>query len=162
MVIATKHEGYRRAGIVQAALVPGVVRKQLAANHGVNRSTLNRWVQACRELPPEQWPDALRPSSASEGGEVRRRMWQAARMLKAFTVPRLAAVAVAKVPHVARYVGCLRRTGYLRVGHGEEHGRRVKAWTLIRDTGPFAPVLQRGGAVYDPNLKIVFEEVAHG
>ena len=83
----------------------------------------------------------------------RSRLWQAMRILRAFTVRDLQAVAeIQSYRSVWQYVRQLQRAGYIvkqagSRGHHEEFTLR-----LVRDSGPICPsVCYRGTVVYDHN-----------
>lgn len=87
------------------------------------------------------------PRQAPENGNAR--LWRAMKMLKRFTARELALAASIEdrpVRHqtAAAYLVNLGRAGYLR---REDNA----GWRLIKDTGPLAPMIQRGKHVYDQN-----------
>ena len=97
--------------------------------------------------PPRLNPDG---SPAPESGQ--QRMWRAARILKSFTPQELAATASSGGPYVTletakSYCCMLAKARYLAGG--------PDTWTLVRQTGPLAPMIQRAKQVFDPNLDMV-------
>ncbi|HAW49189.1 MAG TPA: hypothetical protein DCX34_18480 [Roseovarius sp.] len=84
------------------------------------------------------------------------RLWQAARGLRSFSATDLAAHASVEdgpvTPEDARaYCRMLLSVGYLRVRQKARAGERPARYTLIRDTGPKAPLKRRVTVFIDPN-----------
>jgi hypothetical protein len=84
----------------------------------------------------------------------RDRMWSAMRILRQFSIPDLAAVAVCKNHSAEIFVYALFRNGYLRVVRPRASGVKMGSaiYALVNDTGPLAPRLRSDGTVYDANL----------
>ena len=85
---------------------------------------------------------------------ARERMWKAMRILRRFQIGELLQVAeIARRKAAEKYLQDLTRADYLRVA---EHARGCDGnlYTLIRNTGPFAPRVGRKGLTIDPNLEI--------
>jgi hypothetical protein len=107
-------------------------------------------------------PSGPRPSSDG----LRARAWRALRMMKKATVPEILEIADAgaqKSPttNLYRYLGALSRAGIVVKLDTREPGAAATSngfarWSLLRDLGPAAPVLRRGG-VYDPNSRTVLD-----
>lgn len=94
-------------------------------------------------------------------GHGREQMWRTMARLRDFSVRDLAIHASTPEVRVSRsdtqwYVGCLAKAGYLYVvevgGPGKPARYRL---TPTRRTGPFPPMIQRAGQVWDPNLNRV-------
>lgn len=106
--------------------------------------------------PPRVLPDG----SAPKLGGGRDRLWRTMKMLKVFT-PRDLAIAASidgapVSPNEAdSYVKFLVKAGYLRVQVPARRGRKGSQATyrFVRNTGPEAPQITRGKAVFDTNLK---------
>lgn len=101
------------------------------------------------------------PRLRSDGSEVRNssieNMWRTIRILGAFSARDVAAHATTgdvKVSEQAakRYLSFLHRSGYLRVQNKAIRRRTQTIYRLISNTGPMAPLVQRGKKVFDPNL----------
>ncbi|MBP2301275.1 hypothetical protein [Azospirillum picis] len=93
------------------------------------------------------------------------RMWAAMKPLRSgFTVRELASLTRSGESNTWNYVAALRRHGYLEtlteaVGGAYPTEGRYRLRKLMV-TGPDAPQLLRGGAVWDPNRNVVAEEVS--
>jgi len=90
----------------------------------------------------------------------RRQIWQAIRILAAFTKHQVAAVTGLPYSSVNNYLAYLERAGYLvrlpgRAPAGAGPG--PVRFRLVRNTGPHAPIPWMDGRVYDPNTGEVFE-----
>jgi hypothetical protein len=89
-------------------------------------------------------------------GSKQYKLWRSMRVLRRFTVPDLIATAPGtKRKSVQCYVVRLARVGYL--AREPREGNDIQIYRLVRNTGPYAPMLRRGDAVYDPNKKAVFD-----
>ncbi len=88
-----------------------------------------------------------------QGNRPLDRAWAAMRILRVFTTGELTATAEANYYSVSRYLGVLRRTGYvLKLNKQGGRARKQATFQLIRDTGPLRPHAQTDGIVYDKNL----------
>lgn len=87
--------------------------------------------------------------------EVRARLWQSMRTLRHFTYADLMATAEAKRSSTQKYVRGLCQAGYVCLVEGRPTGQpgSLIAFLLVRDTGPYAPRVAKGGVVTDPNLE---------
>ncbi len=89
-----------------------------------------------------------------QGKQARQRMWDSMIALRRFTLADLVATGEVSYSHAKKYVGALKREGYVvcvrPVRSGVAGGDAL--WRLARDTGPYAP---RIGArrLRDPNLE---------
>lgn len=82
------------------------------------------------------------------------RIWTTMRVMRRFTQLDLVAPSSAARRTVKDYVLRLCRAEYLtrtELPHNQPH-----IYRLVRDTGPYAPVLRRDGTVFDPNIERVF------
>lgn len=109
-------------------------------------------------MPPRLLPDGTEPKL----GSGRDRLWRTMKMLKVFTPRDLAIAASIEGARVApneadSYVKFLVKAGYLRLRVPARRGRNGSQaiYQFIRNTGPEAPQITRGKAVFDPNLKQV-------
>jgi biotin operon repressor len=101
------------------------------------------------------------------GGTLRSRLWRALRHLRKATIPELLTIAGAsgKAPenNAQRYLGCLRRAGYVQKLRRREAGTAPTSpgfaiYLLVNDTGPLAPVWStKNDSLFDPNLKSSWE-----
>lgn len=93
---------------------------------------------------------------------LRQRAWNAMKILRSFTVPGLMTAAANASDgdaeeNLRRYCAKLRQAGYLRLAPRREPGTAPGSngfaiYTLVRDTGPLAPVVSpQRGAVHDFN-----------
>ena len=89
---------------------------------------------------------------------ARDRVWQSMRILRSFTQPDLVATADISTSNVKKYVSGLLKSGYLKVQHERDSGRKGghAVYRIVRDTGPKAPRLQSDGNTYDPNEHKVY------
>ena len=127
--------------LLQKLLKGGYVEKLSAERFKRHKFCL---IQDVGVEPPRLNPDG---SPAPESGQ--QRMWRAARILKSFTPQELAAAASSGGPSVTletakSYCRMLAKAKYLVGG--------PDTWTLVRQTGPLAPMIQKAKQVYDPNL----------
>lgn len=111
----------------------------------------------------------LKPDGTpAEQGMVREQLWRALRILGHFDVIQLVGTASTdkkpvKRSAAANYLGVLQRAGYVVTargysGSGRARGRTVYRFLQAMNTGPKPPMLQRSGAVFDPNLnKVVWQ-----
>jgi hypothetical protein len=83
----------------------------------------------------------------------RDKLWRAMRMLRHFRIGELLEICAVSRKTAAKYIECLARAEYLRVAKPGRHAGNV--YTLIKNTGPFAPRAGRAGVSLDPNLEIV-------
>lgn len=85
-------------------------------------------------------------------------IWRSMRVLRRFTLPELVStVTTTTQKSIYTYVWRLKRAAYLASDRPKKTERTV--FRLLRDTGPYAPMLRRDGTVYDANKKAVFGEV---
>lgn len=91
-------------------------------------------------------------------------MWQAVRILKTFTTRELLATLDGVATHetVRSYLGALHAAGYLRAERPAA-GPQPARWRLLpgMNSGPRAPMIQRTGTVFDPNLRKVIVTSDH-
>jgi hypothetical protein len=85
---------------------------------------------------------------------ARARVWAAMRILRQFTIPDLIASAEAERHNVQRFCFGLARTGYLRIVRPRVSGVKAAStvYSLVNDSGPFAPRLHRDGSIFDANV----------
>jgi hypothetical protein len=99
-------------------------------------------------------PVVRRADYAADRGRRLQQIWQAMRLMGAFSVPELVVTAstdeVEVRPSLARlYVAALARAGYLvEIGHRMRRGQ-IATWRLLpaRNTGPQAPAMTKAGIV---------------
>lgn len=91
------------------------------------------------------------PMDPSQG---RSRMWQSMRVLRSFTIADVITSAEVGASAAMKYVGYLRKAGYVRCVVPRERGRTGAhaQFRLVTDTGPHAPRIGAHG-VCDPNLE---------
>ncbi|TQV63937.1 MAG: hypothetical protein FNT29_06045 [Halothiobacillaceae bacterium] len=111
-------------------------------------------------------PGADAPRVREDGSIVTRglkaeRLWRTARILGEFSVRELWQSACAddcciKGSYAHGYVAAMHRAGYLVMSSSGGGGRATRYRMIkTRYSGPKAPVIQRRGAVYDPNTRRV-------
>ncbi len=90
---------------------------------------------------------------------ARDRAWQSMRILRRFILPDLISTAEISHANITKYVGGLRRSGYIVVDKPQSSGKKggYQIYRLVRNTGPKAPRLQSNGNTYDPNEEKVYE-----
>lgn len=88
---------------------------------------------------------------------ARTRAWTSMRVMRRFSMPELMATASIGKINVRKYVGALRRFGYVRLACASrfEPGS-FHVFQLIRNTGPKAPILRSNGEVFDPNTEALY------
>ncbi len=146
----------------------------------IRRGLLERVVRGCFQLTAEgraaaaagveigSGPANLCERKIPERGRpsLQQRAWNVMRLRRRFTVPELVMCAAkdgdaGPDDTVQRYLRALARAGFAKVVDRRPDGRRAavcKVYTLVKDTGHFAPsVVRRGSAVFDHNTG---EEVA--
>lgn len=126
----------------------GIVRRERGLPE---RKDLWRWARACDGLQSSKWAAVLEPRPGLE------ELWRAIRIWRVFAFPdlRRAVAGRVSVDAIQEYVRRLNRARYLqRRAFRDGQSRGVK-WTLLRDSGPLAPVW-RGDGFYDPNADEVF------
>lgn len=97
------------------------------------------------------WQPPFNRDRHEQSGQYR--LWSLMRVHRVFTYQDLMAVVDRSLHTVKSYCLGLARAGYLR--RSGKHDRPV--YTLIRDTGPYAPQIRRDGRVFDLNTKRVME-----
>jgi len=143
----------------------GITSRELKERTGVAEATLQhilrRW--ECQGYVATVDDKARNRVFRAAGGQPRRpygpkeyRLWQAARGLKSFSATDLAAHASVEGGPVTReeaqaYCRMLLSVGYLRVRQKARAGERPARYTLVRDTGPRAPLKRRVTVFIDPN-----------
>lgn len=69
-----------------------------------------------------------------------------------FTIPEILAVAEIHPISLAKMLGALRRTGFVKkVKKHNPHVNEAGTYLLLRNSGPFRPWAQTDGVVYDRN-----------
>lgn len=149
----------------------------------IKRDYLQRIEIGCYCLTPLGLSAAMRGERVTSGplraltGKFRRpprntfrqRAWNAMRISRTFTISDLTIVAVngEKDPenNLARYLGVLRRVGYVLELPSRQSGTRLtsngfKRFRLTKDTGPIAPVWRsKKRGVWDFNVGSLVEEL---
>lgn len=100
---------------------------------------------------------------------LRQRAWNAMRIQQKFTIPDLILVAAHGEEenahnNLSKYCSNLSKVGILRLLRGRVEGSApssngFKRYQLLQDLGEIAPVLRRGGAVYDHNSDQEFQPI---
>ena len=97
------------------------------------------------------------PGKAGRVCVVQQKMWKIMRSLATFTTEDVATLSGASIANTKRYMGVLKRCGYLR-----NEGRAVKSanfhyatYRLIKNTGVEAPQLRI--SLYDPNINEIMK-----
>lgn len=98
---------------------------------------------------------------------ARDRIWRAIRMQKQFRIADIARLTcrdginsvLLRRKAIEKYLSALERAAYLISEGGR--GKVGKTYRLVRDTGPFAPRLGRGGSVLDLNTVIAEMRARH-
>jgi len=95
----------------------------------------------------------------------RQRAWSAMRLRRRFGLADIITLAARDGDsdpdsNLRRWLGALERAGYVatlstRAGAHGRFSRGTKVFRLLRDTGPLAPAIRQGGAIYDHNLREV-------
>lgn len=136
---------YAAARFVKSLAALGYVELSEARENGTRGG--DRWVLA-------RDPGALLPA-LGRADLGRQKMWQSMRILVVFSVPDLISTAEV-VPNTARkFTQALERFEYLTQARANVSGRKgsFAVWRLVKNTGPYAPVIRREGrGIYDPNL----------
>lgn len=84
-------------------------------------------------------------------------LWQSMKQLGSFDTGRLQKDAKVGAKTTIIYCRHLRDAGYLQfIGKDE----RFPIYTLVRDTGAYAPVIDANGSVFDPNIQGNFDSKA--
>lgn len=94
--------------------------------------------------------------STTSDAVMTRRVWQAMRMLRTFSVADLEVTAEAGKSVAERYVRALSAAGFLRLVRPRVSGRAGSrnVWQLVRDTGPLPPIRRKDrSGVFDQNTQ---------
>jgi len=93
----------------------------------------------------------------------RARLWKAMRIRREFTVDELISLAIRDerdpLSSTHRYLAAMEKAGYILSTPRRKPGTALtsngyKHYILVRDTGPFAPVLSpKNNAIFDPNTR---------
>ncbi len=91
---------------------------------------------------------------------ARQKAWQVMRIRRTVTVTELVTLAGIGRTNATRFCAELKSNGYLRAqpGHDEATRRSVMVYTLVNDTGPYAPRVGGIHGVADPNLDPAFRK----
>lgn len=110
-------------------------------------------------------PRGPTPRTRPVAGSLRARLWHAMRIREKFTIGDLLGLAAqdeTQAPcNAGRYLSDLARAGYVRVLARRAPGHKPTSngclrYSLIRNTGPLAPIVRRKRAeIYDPNTREV-------
>lgn len=140
---------------VSALEAGGYVELLAARDRGQRESqSVYRLIKNTGIYPPSPKGDGVDdPNLAPELVDARSRMWRVMRMKKTFGIPDIAAITEQPYGSVHRYLKTLVDAGYLRLLASNESGRAASwnRYLLIRNAGPYAPSVQAGGEIFDPN-----------
>ena len=141
---------------IQSLEKAGYIERVAGADH-----FLEQTLRLVKDLGAEA-PAVTRSGGASSSGQGNEAMWRTLRILGELTARQLAEHASAgsnvSLWTARSYLKWLARAGYVELlsqGNGDRNAR----YRLLAHghTGPRAPMIQRGGRMYDPNLgKVVF------
>ncbi|MCB1826645.1 MAG: hypothetical protein KDJ54_19505 [Candidatus Competibacteraceae bacterium] len=85
---------------------------------------------------------------------ARQRAWNGMRIFKRFSTVDLESSAEISTANLQKYVGALRRAGYVRLERPKRNGRALghAIYRLVQCSGPRAPIVRNDGSgIYDPN-----------
>lgn len=102
---------------------------------------------------PRHSSDTQRHALAGGPSVARDKIWRAMRMLRQFKIAQLLEICSVPRKTAEKYLRALVRAEYLRVAK-PSRGKTGNVYTLIKNTGPFAPRAGRTGVSLDPNLEI--------
>lgn len=99
----------------------------------------------CPDLKPD---GSLRPVSG------RQKMWSAMKVLKRFTYQDLSFASAVPQPEAKFYCIMLKKAEYITVVEADINSIKPETYIFnkTKDTGPFAPQIQRDHSIYDRNL----------
>lgn len=92
-------------------------------------------------------------------GEGRACCWRAMRVLGTFTVPQLCMAAETTPSNARFYLRALQAAGYVKKVRACESGKAgsYDVWSLVRNSGPEAPVWRKNQTVFDPNTNHTYD-----
>lgn len=87
--------------------------------------------------------------------------WQSMRVMRRFTAADILVTASIGKKSLQAFIKGLADAGYLRLAKPRANGRAgsYHLWQLVRDTGPFPPVLHLDGGATDRNTSTRYESV---
>lgn len=102
-------------------------------------------------------------STTRPDNEGRARCWRAMRVFGTFVIPQVCMAAEVSLDNASNYIRALRRAGYVNLKKPHLNGKAgsYDIWTLVRDSGPHAPIWRTDGTVFDPNTKRLYKLVTH-
>ncbi|ALF02132.1 hypothetical protein [Salipiger abyssi] len=104
-------------------------------------------------------PRLRKDGSAVVQGQSTEQLWRSMCILKTFTYRDLIETATVEIPEgtAKSYCSMLLATGYLRVLKKADPAKgQIASYSLIRNTGPKPPQVQRVKRIYDPNTREVY------
>ncbi len=163
---STTHQSYPHVRrYVKRLMDAGYLRlvQQGKGGQQINHYRLARDTGPLPPMPRRNLTQVYDPNTKQTYGEqavpsARQLAWEFMREGGEFCFTHLEAVGMQKA-NALKYLGALLEAGYLyqvqptRFGPGGSPAR----YKILRDTGAVAPVVQRNGDVFDPNLELEFE-----